>query len=350
MKKNFPHILGLFQKRIDGDDALLELARLRFQEAGMSSELYADSLEELSWMLGFKPLPDAQVVVHLSRAINFFDESGRWQFLNFASAFKDQIYGFVIHDMGEIKDNFNDYIAIVRDINSSLMSQGSGPSLFIEYAGGLEPDFFCKIFRTISDLERVSACIDIGHIGIWQARENFFKKHHGIDICSFNPSHPHLHEMIDDIEDATHNGLVSTVRTVIQDLGSHKKPLHFHLHDGHPLSPFSPYGVSDHLSFFKEIPIPLTFKGKNSLPTMFRPSGLEEIVSQALTVLNPEQLSFILEIHPTFETAPLNGYSYLFKHWQNKTHAEQMNHWLSVLTQNHYLLIDSCQKNLQNYL
>jgi hypothetical protein len=127
------------------------------------------------------------------------------------------------------------------------------------------------------------------------------------------------------------------------------KPLHFHLHDGHPLSPFSPYGVSDHLSFFEEIPVPFTFRGKNVISTMFKPEGLDRIIAQALKVPSPDQLSFTLEIHPKFDKTPLNGYSHLFNHWTDKTHAEQMNHWLSVLVQNHGLLIGTCQKYLKNY-
>jgi len=33
--------LGLFEKRIEGDDALLELARLRFKQARMGAEMHA---------------------------------------------------------------------------------------------------------------------------------------------------------------------------------------------------------------------------------------------------------------------------------------------------------------------
>jgi hypothetical protein len=344
MKEHLPATLGLFQKRIDGDDALLELAQLRFNEVKMSAEVYADSPEELSWILGFRPLPEGKVVVHLSRAINLFEETGKQQFLSFASSFKNQVYGFVLHDSKEIKERFHDYIVTLQDINSSLMLLDKAPYLFIEYSGGLEPHYFCEIFHTIQNLGQVSACIDIGHVGIWRVRENFFTKHPGVDICSFSPSHSDLHRVIDDIEESAHNNLVHTVLTIIQDLGSLNKPLHFHLHDGHPLSPFSPFGVSDHLSFYEEIPIPFTYNGKNSLSTMYQPTGLKKIIAQSLTALTPDKLSFTLEIHPKFERMSLNGYSYLFNHWVDKTHAEQMNHWLSVLVQNHHLLIDACKK------
>ena len=35
-----PLTLGLFEKRIDGDDCLLDLARLRFQQAGLGAEMH----------------------------------------------------------------------------------------------------------------------------------------------------------------------------------------------------------------------------------------------------------------------------------------------------------------------
>jgi hypothetical protein len=39
----YPPLLALFQKRIDGDDALLHLAGVRFKEAGLGTEFYADT-------------------------------------------------------------------------------------------------------------------------------------------------------------------------------------------------------------------------------------------------------------------------------------------------------------------
>jgi hypothetical protein len=36
-----PATLGLFEKRFDGDDSLMALARLRFREASMGTEIHA---------------------------------------------------------------------------------------------------------------------------------------------------------------------------------------------------------------------------------------------------------------------------------------------------------------------
>ena len=75
---------------------------------------------------------------------------------------------------------------------------------------------------------------------------------------------------------------VPVVLDVIEGIGAIGKPLHFHLHDGHPSSTFSEYGVCDHLSFFQEIPIPFAHRGAHALPTIFGPLGLLRVVSAAM--------------------------------------------------------------------
>ncbi|MCK4729087.1 MAG: hypothetical protein KAT27_09205, partial [Desulfobacterales bacterium] len=97
-----PRLMALFQKRIEGDDALLHLANLRFKEAALGTEFYADTPVELEWVLRFKPTPEAPAVVHLSRGINLFEEESVKLIMDFAESFKDQVFGLVIHDQVEI--------------------------------------------------------------------------------------------------------------------------------------------------------------------------------------------------------------------------------------------------------
>src|SRR5436305_461690 len=136
--------LGLFEKRIEGDDCLMELARRRFQQAGMGAEMHAGTPEQLYGLMKFRPSEEAPVVVHLA-----------------------------VH---------------------------AAPA---------------------------------------------------------------------------------TVLDVVENLGALGKPVHFHLHDAHPLSTFSPFGVSDHLSFLAEIPLRFDYPGRRSLPLMFGPPGLGRIVAKA---------------------------------------------------------------------
>ena len=153
--------------------------------------------------------------------------------------------------------------------------------------------------------------------------------------------------MIEDVQGAVRYA-PGTVLRVIRALGRLGKPLHFHLHDAHPLSIISSFGISDHLSFLDEIPIPFEYKGKKSLHPMFGPSGLLRIITESLRLLGPNRVSFSLEIHPAGGRLPLGNASYLFNHWKDKGNAERMNYWLSVLLQNHQLVSEACKKSILN--
>jgi hypothetical protein len=82
---------------------------------------------------------------------------------------------------------------------------------------------------------------------------------------------------------------------------------------------------------------------------MFGPSGLSEVVAESLKALSPDLISFTLEIHPVEGRVPFGDISYLFDHWKDKTNAEKMNYWLSILQQNHKLLLDACKKSTVNH-
>ncbi len=75
---------ALFDRRIDGDDALLRLARLRFAQASLATETYADSPARLERMLGFAPAHPRLPVVHLSREVDVLHEAGRAAVAEFA--------------------------------------------------------------------------------------------------------------------------------------------------------------------------------------------------------------------------------------------------------------------------
>jgi len=174
-----PPVLGLFQKRIDGDDALLRLAALRFREAELGAELYADTIGELDWLLSFGPFPGAHGVVHLRRGIDLFDEQGRKLVLDFAQRYRGRIFGLVIHDQKDIPARFDEYLNVLRQMEDRLDQLENCPYLFIEYASGLEPQDFIRILQEARALGRISACIDIGHIGLRQAEKVYSRIHPG---------------------------------------------------------------------------------------------------------------------------------------------------------------------------
>ena len=338
-----PHTLALFQKRLDGDDALLALAALRFRQAGLGAEFYANTPDELDRLWELRPTPDAYCTVHLNRRLNMLDERNRDLVVDFASRFQERIYGLVMHDQPEMVSARAAYTRAAEALALRLEKIGNSPILFVEYAAGLEPDQFAGFFEQIRGSDRISACIDIGHVGIRQARQSYAHRHCDDDVCALTPDHPRLPELVVDVQEAVCSARPTTIK-LIQELGKLGKPLHFHLHDGHPLSAFSPYRVSDHLSFLYRIPIPFEYEGKWSLAPLYGPSGLSELVSKSLDSLDPAKLSFTLEIHVPDGRLPLRDAKHLFAHWQDKTNAERMNQWLWVLLENHQLLESALEK------
>lgn len=339
--------LGLFQKMIDGDDALLELARLRFRETGMGAEMHAATPDELEQILAFRPSSDAPVTLHLPRNLDLLNESNRQRIVDFASRFAGRIYGMVSHDRRQMAERPAAFVAAAAEMETRLRQIERSPYLFVEYAAGLEPEAFAALCAQIRALERVSVCLDTGHIGIRQAQHAFSLIHPSVDVCSIKANHPQLPALIGDVEAAVRTAL-STVLTLTEAVAPHGKPVHFHLHDGHPLSTLSPFGVSDHLSFLGEIPIAFEYRGQHAVPLMFGPAGLSQIIATAVQTVGVERASFTLEIHPTHEQLPLDvASSALFGHWRDKTNAEKMHHWLSVLTRNYRLLQESLNATLE---
>jgi hypothetical protein len=117
--------------------------------------------------------------------------------------------------------------------------------------------------------------------------------------------------------------------------------MHFHMHDGHPLSSYSLFGVSDHLSFLQRIPLPFAYQGTRVLTGIFGIEGMRQLVRAVTDALPPDRLSFMLEIHPQEGRAPLREHAHLFNHWRDKSGAERMNYWLDRLLDNAALLRDA---------
>ena len=336
-----PLLLAIFQQLIRGDHHLLELAQRRFTDANLGAEFYPVSALDLQEVLEFRPLTEPRYVTHLPRNINLLDSSGVKIVEAFAARSRKDHYGILIHDQKEVVTKPHDYLRAVRELDNKLLGTDSGPYLFIEYAAGLEPEDFVGFFESAKGCKRVSACIDIGHIGIRTARRAYNQIYPCEDICQIKPDHPNLPNRIANVITASASALPAVV-DVIRRIGRLGKPLHFHLHDGHPLSTFSPYGVCDHLSFFQKIYIPFEYQGQDTVPTFFGPNGLIQIIRAALEVLPRERLSFTLEIHPPDNRISLGQYADLFTNWKDKTNAEKMNAWLEVLLLNHQLLLKAC--------
>lgn len=332
-----PHLLGLFHRHVSGDEALLKLARRRFEEAGLGAEFYPATIAELEWSWKLRPRSGTAHVAHLPRHWDLRVASDRRRIVEFADAFRGRLYGLTIHDQAAWESDAPAVLQAIASLDEQLDKLDHPPFVFIEYAAGGGLGSFARLFTGTPDCRRVSACIDIGHVGIFNAQRWFRLRHPGRDVWDLRPDSAELPMLMDDLQNAV-AAAVPAVLDLIGTLGPLGKPLHFHLHDGHPLSTESEYGVRDHLSFLRRIPIPFEREGRRSLPLLYGPAGLGRIVRAARASASGERLSFMLEIHYVPEREPLGAHADLFTHWHDLANAERTNRWLSVLLENHQLL------------
>ena len=315
---------ALFQRRIDGDDALLRLAQLRFAQAGLAAEVYADTPEQLAWILDFAPSQPYLPVVHLGRRVNLLDRRDRAAVQTFADRFAGRVAGLVVHDKKEMATRTDDLVAGI----SELTLRPGGPTLFLEYAAGLDLDWFVGVAGRLRDMPNVGACVDVGHVGIAHARARFSRAHPGLDLAALRTDDPRLPGMVDDVQAAVGFALPAVVE-LIRSLGRAGTPLHLHLHDGHPLIP----GLADHFSFLTRVPVSFDHQGRRSLDPLYGPAGLAAIV-RASQEASGGRASLTFEIHQAEGRRPLADAAELFRHWRDHTNAERMNHWLAVLAEN----------------
>jgi hypothetical protein len=324
---------ALFQRQVAGDDALLQLAGLRFAQTGVAAELYADSPDELEHVLKFVPPHPRLPTVHLSRNVNLLQEQSRALVGEFARRFAGRVGGLVVHDSREMGAQTDRLLTVLYELDARLREWQDGPFVFLEYAAGLEPSWFVGVAQGLQDAERVSCCIDIGHIGIRQATAAFARRHPGLDLRSLSPADGRLPGLAADVQDAVQSA-VRDVLDVIRSIGRLGKRVHFHLHDAHPLVP----GLPDHFSFLTRLPVPFSCHGRRSLPMMYGPAGLAAVVSAAAGACRPQAVSFTLEVHQVEGRLPLADAAGLFSHWRDTTNAERMNYRLAVLGANALLV------------
>ena len=324
---------ALFQRRVAGDDALFRLAGLRLAQMGAGAEVYAGSPGELEHALRFVPPYPYLPVVHLDRGVNVLHEAGRAVVAEFADRFAGRVAGLVVHDKREMAAQTEQLLTGMRELNGRLCERPDAPFVYLEYAAGLEPAWFVEVMERLQDAERVSCCLDVGHIGVRQASASFSLSHPGLSLTGLHPEDGRLPDVVAGVQEAVQSAL-PCVQDVTRAIGRLGKQMHFHLHDGHPLIP----GLQDHFTFLTRLPIPFSYHGRRSLSMMYGPGGLASIVRTAVEAGGPRGVSFTLEIHQVEGRLPLGDAAGLFSHWRDLTNAERMNYWLSVLGENAILV------------
>ncbi|MGZ4649374.1 MAG: hypothetical protein ACXV3A_02380 [Kineosporiaceae bacterium] len=328
MSEWVPGVRGLFQQRAAGDDALLRLTALRFAQAGMPAELYADTPERLHRLLGFVPEHSTPPVVHLNRGVGLLDAGGRQTIREFAQGFAGRISGLVIHDKAIMWTRMPEVVSSLREVGD----RPDGPVILLEYAAGAPLMWFAELADRIRDVSRAGICIDTGHVGLAEVRRVLAAGPN--DAQHVTVGDPRLAQLAGQIQAATAVALPA-VCGLVRDVGRSGTTLHLHLHDGHPAIP----GLSDHWSFLIRVPVPFDVDGARSLAPIYGPSGLSQILTEAVDSCPSERLSLTLEIHqaPAGRLPIGEDAASLFRHWTDVANAERQNYWLSVITDNHVL-------------
>jgi hypothetical protein len=267
--------------------------------------------------------------VHLPRDLDLLRERDRERVVAFVEAFGPRVSGFVVHDRKHLPSRTEELRAAADKVSRALTGSG-GAWLYIEYASALEPELFARLAQAVADVDRVSVCLDVGHIGVARARRRFAELHPGFgdELTALTPGDQRLPEVVADVQRAVASGLpaVLELTETVARLG---KPVHFHLHDGHPVVG----GLADHFGFQSRVPVPFWFDGRRSLLPLYGPLGLAQFVRTAQGALG-EACSLTLEIHQVDARLPLGDAQDLFSRWDDTTNAERTNAWLAVLAAN----------------
>lgn len=339
-----PLRLGLFQKRFEGDDALLALSRARFERVGLGAEVYVESAREVQPILRLCPA-HSPVALHLPRGWDLLDPTVAAQVVDIASSARAKAFALVVHDQPELATRPKDYQATLRSLDAVLADIPSSPALYVEYASGHELSQFVATWEALRELENVGCCVDVGHVGLRETRAAYQRMHPGQDPCALDPRDGRIERALGDVQAAVGAGRDSAFELLAR-IARMGKRLHVHLHDGHPLGVAGPYGLADHRSFLDPIPIGVSWRGRTALDPMFGPRGLARLVQESLAGGDPESVSLSLEIHPANGRSPLGDEAALFKHWSDHSAAERTSYWLDTLLQHALLLDAACEAAL----
>jgi hypothetical protein len=336
--ETLPPLFGIFHRQIDGDEALLRLARVEFERAGMGAEIYPGSVDDALFLWRFVPRTTERHLVHLPRHWDVLSVIDRDQVVDFAAALRGRARGLVVHDDPTWSQRRHDLQRALEQLDRELEKTPGAPPVFLEYAAGLELDTFAALIEAAAPLPRISACVDTGHVALFSARKRLEEKRPDLDALRLEPDQPALGELLPLLGE-TAEQVRTDVAALVERLGRIGKPLHFHLHDGHLLSRhsefFAEYGVRDHIGFRQPIPVPTWVSPSGELGPLLGERGLRRVLAAAFAEL--ESCSLTLEIHPTRARLrkPLGEHAPLFAHWTDLGHAEMMHYWLSSLVEEH---------------
>lgn len=329
-----PEVFGILHRHFPGDQALLQLAQAQLECAGMGAEVYPGTVDEALAEWPYVPSGLPRHVVHLPRNWDIFSSSDRGFILAFAHALAGRVRGLVFHDQPDWAKRSAELIVELGELNERLQLVAGQPMLYLEYAAGLDPGTYASIVERMAPLNRISACIDTGHVTIFVANRWMAARHPDLPLAPLDPLDVGVASIAADLAAAGQQATDELV-AVVDRIARLGKPVHFHLHDGHLLSRLSRYGVRDHLPFGTRIPVSPAASPDGTLSTFLGTEGLGRVLAAARAELSAADVSLTLEIHPHLQLMrkPLGPLGSLFSHWADLANAELTHAWLDQVTE-----------------
>ncbi len=338
-----PAINGLLNYHIKGDEALLYLGCSRYTQAGFGVELHPGTPEHMKEILKFVPAGSSSTA-HLPYSV-VLDHDDTDRICDFVAEGGDIIGGYVMHDSAYYRENSEHGVELISKLSNKLDGKTNGV-VFLEYAAGLPFDLYYSIAEKITSLPNIGICIDIGHISIKAIAEELSKVLPEQDQRALRPGGDLTYDKYKLVAQAVHDGRGKALK-LIESLAKIANFVHFHLHDGHPLSTFSPYGVRDHIPFFWEIPTQLREVG--AVGGLYGVTGLRRVLQIAIANISVEKLSLTLEIHPQPGQKDIAAENMeYFAEWRDLTNAKAMNFWMDLVIQNCLIVRDLCTEMDKN--
>ena len=325
--------IGMAKPMVDGDAALFRLAQRRFAQLGLGVEIYPAGPEHLRELSVFFP-EGAVNTVHLPYHYNLTNPE---HFAEIAACAQiGGVRGFTLHEYkyAAAPEAFKD---AARRLSAVLQKAPGRPAVFLEFVGGL--DGYTEALKLVHGIPLICPCLDAGHIAVEHCQARLRRRFPELDQKLLSPDFPGLEKYIAGIQEAVRGALDDALDSIRGFLDMGWEKVHFHCHNIHPLSKFSPYPIRDHLSFLKQIPLPFAFNGRKVVDGVYNIAGARRLHALLADAARDNDLSLMLEIHRQPGHLPLGADADLFSHWADLENAEAMNYHLELIAQCYNVLM-----------
>lgn len=329
------HYIGMCKTMTDGDDALLRLARRRFEALGIGAEVYPSDPERLGALREF--LPEGAVsTAHLPYGWNLLNPDDFAAIV--ACAQVGGLRGFTLHDSRRYTEEREAFLEAARRLGDVLERAPGRPTLFIEYVHSDPLDVYRDKMSWLLDVPCLAPCVDAGHVAVEVCRQELQRRLPNVDQDALEPGTPGLPDIVEEVQGVVEMAREKAVEYVGAFLAMKWEKIHFHCHNVHPLSRLSPWPIRDHLSFLQQIALPFPFRGRRVVDGAFNLAGVGRLHSRLLRGAKKCDVSVMLEIHRQPGRLPLGPDADLFSHWEDLTHAEEMNFHLELIAQSYNVM------------